>query len=138
MQCYVHYIHWVEFYFQFGHLITFLVKYQLSCGCRGERSWKKNLVIFFLSVGGAKWFFKGPLRFLSWFLFEVVFIFEIIFIFEIVFIFEVVFILKSSSFWGRLHFWVRLNWMNVVPINFPTVFNESMFFPYEFQNINLK
>ena len=32
------YIHYVEFYFRFGHLITFLVLCQLLCGCQGEVS----------------------------------------------------------------------------------------------------
>ena len=35
-----------EFHFRFGHLITYPVWHQLSCGCQGEKSSKKCQVTF--------------------------------------------------------------------------------------------
>ena len=39
--CCVCYIYHVEFHFRFRCLVSFPVKYQLWCGCHGERSSKK-------------------------------------------------------------------------------------------------
>ena len=58
-QCRVYYIYHMEFYFQFGHLITYPVWHQLLCGCRGEKSSKQaQLRLCKLGLGTVLIFYK--------------------------------------------------------------------------------